>query len=126
MLLRRTITSIILIVIGLIVLLTKGVYPLLYYTGLLIVLETFCYFLTQYLRKKFPWLITPDDEHPEIDPKGLDKFMEYGFDPELGWIRKPNTSKKEIGKDGITEYHIDKTGARTNPEHENLPKIISC
>ncbi len=92
----------------------------------LITFETISYFLTQYIRKKFPWFITPKDENPPIDVAGLDKFIHHGFDPELGWVRKPNTEKEEIGRWGKTWYHINDQGRRKNPEHEALPETISC
>ena len=96
------------------------------YLFAMIIFEASSYFLTQYVRKKFPWFITPKDEHPSIDVAGLDKFLPHGFDPELGWVRKPNTEKEEIGKWGKTWYHIDGRGRRKNPEHESLPELISC
>jgi len=96
------------------------------YLGILVGLEAFSYWAVRTLRKDFQWLITPKDELPDFDKEGLKKFIEHGYDPELGWVRKPNTEKEEIGKLGKTKYHIDKNGARKNQGHESLPKIISC
>jgi len=93
---------------------------------LLVILELLSYLIINNLRKDFQWLITPKDELPTLDKKGIDKFFAHGFDSELGWVRKPLTSKEEIGKDGKTKYHINKVGARENPSHEDLPKEISC
>ena len=61
------------------------------------------------------------DRTPTIAPATLDRFFEHGFDVELGWIRKPNTAKKDLGK---YPYRIDGRGSRTNPGHEGLPEII--
>jgi len=58
------------------------------------------------------------DEVPAITPAMLDRFFDHGFDPELGWIRKPNTRKKDMGR---FEYTIDARGSRLNPGHEHLP-----
>ena len=82
--------------------------------------------LIKYIRKKFQWMITSEDENPEIDKEGYKKFVEHGYDSELGWIRKPNTEHSEFGKDGKTLYHINSKGIRVNPGHEKLPEVISC
>ena len=62
------------------------------------------------------------DETPRITEAMLDRFFEHGFDAELGWIRKANTSKKDLGK---YAYRIDERGSRANPGHEHLPLLIS-
>src|SRR3989338_1003168 len=87
----------------------------------LIIMELISYFLVNKLRQDFQWLITPKDELPVLSREGLKKFIKSGYDEELGWIRKPNTEKEEIGKEGKTMYHIDSKGSRKNPGHENLP-----
>ena len=94
---------------------------------LIFCLEIFAYFIVNNVREKFQWLITEKkDEIPEIDKQGLKRFIKHGYDPELGWIRKPNTEHDERGVDGKTTYHIDKKGRRKNPGHEKLKSIISC
>jgi hypothetical protein len=56
-----------------------------------------------------------------IDLTALKKFIKFGFDSELGWVRKPGTNKTEIGKTGMmTYFNIDKNGSRVNPGHEHL------
>lgn len=62
------------------------------------------------------------DETPRITEAMLDRFFEHGFDAELGWIRKPNTAKKDLGR---YPYRIDERGSRANPGHEQLPLLIS-
>lgn len=91
----------------------------------LVLMEAFSYFLVKKLSQDFQWLITPDDEFPVLSKDGLSKFVKSGYDEELGWVRKANTEKEEIGKDGKTMYHIDSRGSRKNPGHENLPIKIS-
>ncbi|MDA0737907.1 MAG: hypothetical protein O3A59_03010 [Nitrospirae bacterium] len=56
------------------------------------------------------------DEIPRIPSDKLSRFLQDGFDPELGWVRKPNTSKVDQG----VPYHINAKGSRRNPGHENL------
>lgn len=107
--------------------------------GILAILEVLSYFLITYLRKRFQWLITPKDEIPEIKKEYLDKFIKHGYDPQLGWVRKPNTCKVEYGRYIVVEsdpvkgmgvretmYRINERGARLNPGHEELPAILSC
>ncbi len=80
-----------------------------------------------YVRKKFQWLIVSKyDENPELSQKGLDKFIPEGYDPHIGWIRKPDTTRKEQGKFGITTWSINDKGARTNPKFEEKISNISC
>lgn len=125
MYLNRLLVLSLFVIIGIIISL---VYPLIFliaYILTLVVMETASYLLIKTSRKYFQWLITPDDEHPELSKEGLKKFIKHGYDPELGWIRKPNTGKGEIGKFEITRYNIDKKGSRKNPGHERLPKRIS-
>lgn len=91
-----------------------------------ITLELGSFLLVRALRKQFQWLITPVDERPVFDEVGLKKFFAHGYDPELGWIRKPDTLHPEKGRFGDTSYHIDKYGSRCNPGHEKLPLRMVC
>lgn len=110
---------------GLFILLYYGHKALLIFILCIVILELLSYFLIRNLRKKFQWLITPEDESPELSREGLKKFIDHGYDTELGWVRKPNTEKEEIGKEGTTKYYIDRIGSRKNPGHEKLPKKMS-
>ncbi|NTV29640.1 MAG: hypothetical protein HGA80_06125 [Candidatus Omnitrophica bacterium] len=89
-------------------------------------LELFLYALLCFLRKDYPWLIMEADENPLFVRKDLEKFFRHGYDPELGWVRKPGTSGREKGRSGQVEYHINHVGARLNPGFEDKPAIISC
>jgi hypothetical protein len=62
------------------------------------------------------------DEVPRITAAMLDRFYVHGFDPELGWIRKANTFKKDLGR---YAYRVDERGSRANPGHEKLPLTFS-
>lgn len=93
--------------------------------GLLSLIELTSFVLARVVRREFQWLITPSDYFPSLSKEGLRSFIEHGYDPELGWVRKPGTQKEEIGKEGATSYHINESGARLNPGHESLPRIIS-
>ncbi len=88
---------------------------------LFIIAELILDWLVYRVREDFQWFITPEDENPKRDLRKWTKFLKHGGDTELGWVRKPNTNKKECG----TEYHINNKGARNNPNHEKLPSTIS-
>ena len=78
------------------------------------------------VNKKFQWLIISKDTTPKLSAEGLSKFIPHGYDPELGWIRKPNTSHNERGSAGITRWSINSNGSRTNPDFEQKKSKISC
>ena len=79
------------------------------------------------VNKKFQWLIIEKDEYPILSEDGLKKFIPHGYDPELGWTRKPNTFHKEIGKKGNpTQWTINSKGVRTNPSFDKTNSKISC
>ena len=89
--------------------------------------------LVRYLRKDFQWLITSSDEHPTLDATALKKFIGNGFDPELGWARRPNTTGTESVRSAgalpadhkKVSFRINHLGGRENPGHEELPMVVS-
>ena len=89
---------------------------LLYGIGGLAAAEILTMLLVHGLKRRCAWLITNDDRLPKVSASGIESFLQHGWDPELGWIRKPNTRKTEVGLNGTkTHYEIDETGARVNP-----------
>jgi hypothetical protein len=78
-------------------------------------LEIIIFFIVRHFRKEYQWLIVADDESPKFDVTALKKFLHQGFDPFLGWTRKPNTSGFDNTPEGKVEYRIDNFGARENP-----------
>lgn len=104
----------------------KSLAAFLWFISLMFIIEGGSFLLVRFIRKNFQWFITPKDFFPLIDNDGLKKFIKHGFDPELGWVRKPFTQKEETGKDGKTLYTINASGARSNPGHEDLNRLISC
>lgn len=99
----------------------------------LILCEMIAGWMVLYLRGDFQWLVTAQDELPKLDRRALEKFLANGFDPELGWVRKPNSEGKEStgsigapsGHYAQAAYRINQLGARYNPGHEHLPARIS-
>lgn len=92
---------------------------LLYLICFLVVIELFLDLLIPKLRKRFDKIITEEDLIPRLDREGLNKFFKIGYDEELGWVRKPNTSKEEESFDGLKSYSINSIGSRVNPGYEN-------
>lgn len=74
--------------------------------------------------KNFQDSITEKDEIPAFDKSGLEKFLLDGYDPELGWSRKPFTSGFEEGRYGTTMFRINEKGARFNPNYGSLQSKI--
>ncbi len=108
-------------------------------TGTLAGIELASYIATSLTRNKFQWMITSGrDKCPKIDPQEIKaKYFgeKGGFDTELGWVRKPNTSGKDRifcelkeGEWGYREstWNINSRGARRNPGYEHLDdKVLS-
>jgi hypothetical protein len=94
--------------------------------AIFLIVEISSLIISSYVRKNFQWLITSRDEKPKLSVEGLKKFIPNGYDSELGWIRKPNTSHDEKGKFGITKWCINDKGARNNPNFEKNKIDISC
>jgi hypothetical protein len=90
------------------------------------VIETILMKIIFFVREKFQWLIINKDEKPDFNKEGLKKFFEHGYDSELGWIRKPNTTHTEMGENGETFWTTNQKGARTNPSFEGKKAKISC
>ena len=92
-----------------------------------IIIELFFRSIVLSVNKKFQWLIIDKDEFPKLSENGLKKFIQHGYDPELGWNRKPNTFHEEIGKNGVpTKWTINSNGERNNPGFEKTSSEISC
>jgi hypothetical protein len=96
-------------------------------TGLvvLLVLEVILISLVRSLRRNYQWLITEQDELPEFNSAALKKYLASSFDPELGWVRKPNTEGTEKGRQGSVKFHIDASGSRHNPFSSKKAQIAT-
>jgi len=70
-------------------------------------------------RPKFQWLTTRADETPSIDDDLIEKHRAHGFDPELGWVRKPGDSGVDQTVNGAKSFTVDALGCRHNPGFEN-------
>ena len=92
-----------------------------------IILELIFRSLVISVNKKFQWLIIQKDEYPPLSESGLKKFILHGYDQELGWNRKPNTSHEELGKNKrLTNWTVNSSGMRTNPGFDKSNSKISC
>lgn len=95
----------------------------LYLAAIFVVIEVGLYFIVNIQRRSFPWIITSKDELPILDSKALQKFINYSFDPCLGWVRRPNSSGIENGQKGPITFHIDSLGSRVNSSVKSPPYI---
>lgn len=92
---------------------------------ILVIVEVGLFLLVSLQRRSFPWLITKRDESPSFDSRALQKFMDYSFDPHLGWVRRPDSSGIENGQKGPITFHIDSIGSRAN-SFEKSPSVIAA
>ncbi|NTW68485.1 MAG: hypothetical protein HGB23_01385 [Chlorobiaceae bacterium] len=91
----------------------------------LLLVEAGLFLIVNLQRRSFPWLITKRDEFPVLDSRALQKFIDYSFDPQLGWVRKPDSSGSENGQKGPITFHIDSSGSRTT-SFEKFPSVIAA
>jgi hypothetical protein len=89
------------------------------------IIELGLLFVVRLSRRSFPWLITEQDELPTLDENALQKFINYSFDPYLGWVRKPNSSGVEHGQKGEIRFQIDENGCRSNSFNKLTPLIAA-
>src|SRR3989339_603174 len=92
---------------------------------ILVLVEVGLFLIVSLQRRSFPWLITKRDELPTFDSRALQKFMDYSFDPHLGWVRRPDSSGIENGQKGPITFHIDSVGSRANT-FEKSPPVIAA
>lgn len=90
-----------------------------------VIVEASLFLIVNLQKRSFPWLITNSDELPTLNSQALQKFIDYSFDPHLGWVRRPNSTGIENGQKGQITFHIDSAGSRTST-FEKLPQIIAA
>lgn len=91
---------------------------------IVITAEVVLFLIVSLQRRSFPWLITKRDESPTFESQALKKFMDYSFDPHLGWVRRPDSSGIENGKKDPITFHIDSAGSRAST-FKNLPPAMA-
>lgn len=92
----------------------------------LLLVECFFFCLINYLKKDFQWLLTKADDRPNFSKEVIDKFFANSFDPELGWVRKKNSSGFDKGKNGPVKYSIDDLGSRQlSAEDDNSAPMVA-
>lgn len=94
--------------------------------GFLAALESGLRALVRSLRRDCQWLITEADETPAFEPQALRKFLAGSFDPELGWVRKPNSEGVEKGARGEIVFRIDERGARVDGGSHDRPPLAAA
>ena len=79
-----------------------------------IIAELALFLMILYLKKDFPWLITPRDLSIKIDQEVGRKFFVNSFHPTLGWMRKENSMFSDETVNGVVTYTISNDGSRKN------------
>ena len=79
-------------------------------------IEALLQVIVRWLNKEFQWLLIKKDEYPIFDPEVTRKIVANSYDPELGWVRKPNTSGVDKRGDEEVPYCVDERGSRSNPQ----------
>ena len=92
---------------------------------ILVLVEAGLFLIVSLQRRSFPWLITKRDDLPTFDSRALQKYMDYSFDPHLGWVRRPDSSGIENGQKGPITFHIDSAGSRANSLEQSPPVIAA-
>ena len=92
---------------------------------ILVLVELGLFLIVTLQRRSFPWLITREDELPKLDLRALQKFIDHSFDPDLGWVRRPNSSGTENGRKGTITFYIDSAGSRSNSADNTSPLIAA-
>ena len=92
---------------------------------IIVIVEASLFLIVNLQKRSFPWLITKSDELPTLDSQALQKFIDYSFDPHLGWVRRPNSIGIENGQKGPITFHIDSVGSRANT-FEKSPPVIAA
>jgi len=82
--------------------------------------------LVRRLKPSFPWLLTPEDDAPQIPATLVERHIARSFDPELGWCRRPGEHSTEVTDEGRTSYAVDDRGCRRNPGFEGKPATVAC
>lgn len=89
----------------------------------LVVFEMLLNLLVRTYRRSFQWLITARDTCPDLDAKALSKFIKTSYDPELGWVRKPNTEGRDKLGNSFTTFSMDDNGCRNDTNRGTPPRI---
>jgi hypothetical protein len=89
-----------------------------------VIAELLLFVAVNFCRNRFPWVITSQDEVPVLDKAALRKFVDYSFDPDLGWVRKPDSTGTERGRFGDIIFHIDSTGSRSH-QRSDIPPVVA-
>lgn len=89
-----------------------------------LIAELLLFVAVNFCRYRFPWVITSQDEVPVLDKTALQRFVDYSFDPDLGWVRKPDSTGTERGQFGDITFHIDSTGSRSY-QRSDIPPVVA-
>jgi len=84
---------------------------------LIFFLEIIIYFLINFLKKDFKWIVNKKDELPNFNTEKLNKFYKSNFDNLLGWDRKKNTFGEE-NSEKKSYFKISNDGSRSSNKYK--------
>lgn len=74
-------------------------------------------------RRSFQWLITEEDELPDLDRAALARFIDGSFSVELGWEPVPGTRGQDVAHGEVSSFTIGPDGARGRPDGTPAPTV---
>ena len=86
----------------------------------LAMVEVVLWGLHHLFRPRFQWLIGRADEAPVIDDAMVEKHIAGGFDPDLGWVRKPGDQGTDQTADGPKRFTVDARARRADSGNADL------
>ena len=92
---------------------------------LLICLELFLYLIIPNLKKKFQWILFPEDLYPNFDEIKFQNYLKKSYDKNLGWVRKSNIKGHDKIDQKKIEFNIDAKGYRKLKSKNKKTKITS-
>jgi hypothetical protein len=96
-----------------------GVEVALLYLLVLCAAELLAYLMVRFIGIPNGFFAT--ERHPQIAPDIVNRFADHGYDSELGWVRKANSSKLDSG----CQYVIDEHGSRKGYQEKYTGTLVS-
>lgn len=101
------------------------VFPFVLMATVWLFFEALLFAILYFLKKKFKWIIFPQDAFVDFrDEKLINKFLST-FDSELGWLRKPLSSGVDETDDGPVSFNVDEFGRRVCSQPLNGDKKLA-
>ena len=77
-----------------------------------ILIEIFLQIIIPKLKKKFQWIIFPEDLYPRFNIQKFRNYLKKSYDKNLGWVRKSNIKGYDKIDNKKIEFNIYSKGYR--------------